>query len=139
MHLSGRQAGETASRAGVGRLMLTHVPPWTDPLVVLAEARGEFDGEVLLAEQGRATRSDQPASAAHALPDGRRAAVADQVDPYVTATALASTAIETRMVITLQNRDEDCASTWIVGAAVVRAALCSSSSSRLCTPGATGC
>jgi len=53
MHMSGRQAGQTACRAGVGRLMLTHIAPWTDPQVVLAEARGEFDGEVLLAEQGR--------------------------------------------------------------------------------------
>jgi ribonuclease BN (tRNA processing enzyme) len=53
MHMSGRQAGQTACRAGVGRLMLTHIAPWTDPQVVLAEARGEFDGEVLLAVQGR--------------------------------------------------------------------------------------
>lgn len=53
MHMSGRQAGQTAGRAGVGRLMLTHIAPWTDPQAVLAEARGEFDGEVLLAEQGR--------------------------------------------------------------------------------------
>lgn len=53
MHMSGRQAGQTAGRAGVGRLMLTHIAPWTDPQVVLAEARGEFDGEVLLAGQGR--------------------------------------------------------------------------------------
>ena len=52
-HMSGRQAGQTACRAGVGKLVLTHVAPWTDRQVVLAEARGEFDGEVLLAEQGR--------------------------------------------------------------------------------------
>jgi ribonuclease BN (tRNA processing enzyme) len=52
MHMSGRQAGQTARRAGVGRLMLTHIAPWTDPRVVLAEARDEFDGAVLLAEQG---------------------------------------------------------------------------------------
>ncbi len=38
VHLSGRQAGEHAARAGVGRLLLTHVVAWTDPQAVLAEA-----------------------------------------------------------------------------------------------------
>lgn len=50
LHLSGRQAGELAAKAGVGRLILTHVPPWTDRDAVLAEAGAAFRGEVALAE-----------------------------------------------------------------------------------------
>jgi ribonuclease BN (tRNA processing enzyme) len=52
LHLSGRQAGELAAKAGVGRLILTHIPLWTDRDAVLAEARAAFPGEVLLARQG---------------------------------------------------------------------------------------
>jgi ribonuclease BN (tRNA processing enzyme) len=52
LHLSGRQAGELATEAGVGRLVLTHVPPWTDRDAVLAEAKGAFTGDVVLAEAG---------------------------------------------------------------------------------------
>ena len=50
MHMSGVEAGRTAARAGVGRLVLTHIPPWTDRDAVRAEASAEFGGEVLLAE-----------------------------------------------------------------------------------------
>jgi ribonuclease BN (tRNA processing enzyme) len=49
LHLSGRQAGEHAKAAGVGRLLLTHVPAWYDAAVLLAEAREAFDGPVELA------------------------------------------------------------------------------------------
>jgi ribonuclease BN (tRNA processing enzyme) len=49
LHLNGRQAGETAARAGVGRLVLTHIPPWTDPQVNLRDAREVFTGPVELA------------------------------------------------------------------------------------------
>ena len=31
LHLNGREAGESAARAGARRLVLTHIPPWTDP------------------------------------------------------------------------------------------------------------
>jgi ribonuclease BN (tRNA processing enzyme) len=48
LHLSGRQAGEHAAAAGVGRLLLTHVPVWCDPAALLAEARETFDGPVEL-------------------------------------------------------------------------------------------
>jgi ribonuclease BN (tRNA processing enzyme) len=48
VHLSGRQAGEHAAAAGVGRLLLTHVPVWCDPAALLAEARQAFDGPVEL-------------------------------------------------------------------------------------------
>jgi ribonuclease BN (tRNA processing enzyme) len=46
LHLSGLQAGRLAGEAAVGRLLLTHVAPWTDPQAVLAEARTTFDGPV---------------------------------------------------------------------------------------------
>ncbi|AHH94629.1 MBL fold metallo-hydrolase [Kutzneria viridogrisea] len=49
LHLSGRQAGELAERAEVGRLLLTHIAPWTDPEVVRAEAVAAFSGQVLVA------------------------------------------------------------------------------------------
>ncbi len=46
LHLSGTEAGRIAQRAGVGRLLLTHIPPWTPRAEVLAEARAEYDGPV---------------------------------------------------------------------------------------------
>jgi ribonuclease BN (tRNA processing enzyme) len=49
LHLNGREAGQTAARAGAGLLVLTHIPPWTDPQVNLADARAVFDGPVELA------------------------------------------------------------------------------------------
>ena len=52
LHLTGREAAEHAKAAGVGRLVLTHLPPWNDPERALAEAAPAFDGECLLAESG---------------------------------------------------------------------------------------
>lgn len=52
LHMTGRQAAETADRAGVGRLVLTHIPPWHEPGTVLAEARPYFDGPIMLARPG---------------------------------------------------------------------------------------
>jgi ribonuclease BN (tRNA processing enzyme) len=48
VHLSGRQAGEHATAAGVGRLLLTHVAPWHEGATLLAEARAAFAGPVEL-------------------------------------------------------------------------------------------
>ncbi len=48
LHLSGRQAGEHAAAAEVGRLLLTHVPVWFDGARLLDEARTAFDGPVEL-------------------------------------------------------------------------------------------
>ncbi|WP_306322343.1 MULTISPECIES: MBL fold metallo-hydrolase [unclassified Streptomyces] len=53
LHLNGREAGESAQRAGARKLILTHIPPWTDPQVNLADARAVFDGAVDLAAPGR--------------------------------------------------------------------------------------
>jgi ribonuclease BN (tRNA processing enzyme) len=52
VHLTGLRAGQVASDAGCRRLLLTHVPVWTDPQVVLAEARSAFPGSVELARPG---------------------------------------------------------------------------------------
>jgi ribonuclease BN (tRNA processing enzyme) len=42
LHLTGRQAGEHAAAAGVGRLLITHVPAWVDAEAQLAAAREVF-------------------------------------------------------------------------------------------------
>jgi ribonuclease BN (tRNA processing enzyme) len=52
LHLSGREAGELAKQAGVGRLLVTHVPPWTDAQAVVDEAAAQFTGGLTLVEQG---------------------------------------------------------------------------------------
>ena len=43
VHLTGRRAGEAAMRAGVRRVVLTHIPCWTDPAVPEREAREVCD------------------------------------------------------------------------------------------------
>jgi ribonuclease BN (tRNA processing enzyme) len=53
VHLSGRQAGEHATQAGVGRLLLTHVVAWADGGAIAAEARAAFSGDVALAVCGQ--------------------------------------------------------------------------------------
>ena len=53
VHLSGRRAAEAAVAAGgVGRLVLTHLPPWNDPALCLAQARAVWDGPLEVAEAG---------------------------------------------------------------------------------------
>jgi len=52
LHLTGKEAGETAKTAGVRRLVLTHVPPWHDATQILAEARPAYDGPTELARPG---------------------------------------------------------------------------------------
>ena len=42
-----------SGRAGdVGRLVLTHVPPWFDPALAIAEAKEQFAGDIALAVAG---------------------------------------------------------------------------------------
>ena len=52
LHMTGAEAGAMAARAGVRRLMLTHVAPYLDPERSLLEAESEFGGEVSLAVPG---------------------------------------------------------------------------------------
>jgi ribonuclease BN (tRNA processing enzyme) len=52
IHMTGSQAAKTAVEAGVGRLVITHVPPWHDELDALREAEGVFDGPTSLAAEG---------------------------------------------------------------------------------------
>ncbi|MFF8955791.1 MBL fold metallo-hydrolase [Streptomyces sp. NPDC014894] len=52
LHLNGREAGAHAERAGAGRLVLTHVPPWTDGQRNLADAREVYGGPAEIAAPG---------------------------------------------------------------------------------------
>jgi ribonuclease BN (tRNA processing enzyme) len=52
LHMTGVQAAEHATAAGAGRLVLTHLVAWNDPMATLAEGRSAFDGEVALAAPG---------------------------------------------------------------------------------------
>lgn len=59
MHLTGRRAGQLAAgtsgeggRAAAGRLVLTHIQPWTDTQVPAGEAREVYDGPVEVAATG---------------------------------------------------------------------------------------
>ena len=49
LHMTGKEAAEIAVRAGVERLVLTHVPPWYDPELAIKEARPVFHGPLELA------------------------------------------------------------------------------------------
>jgi ribonuclease BN (tRNA processing enzyme) len=48
LHLTGREAGQHAAAAGVGRLLLTHVPAWVDPQAQLSAARTVFPDSELV-------------------------------------------------------------------------------------------
>ncbi|MDB1089521.1 MBL fold metallo-hydrolase [Streptomyces sp. ACA25] len=52
VHLTGLEAGECARDAGARRLVLTHVPPWTDAQVNLRDAKSVFGGPAELARPG---------------------------------------------------------------------------------------
>jgi ribonuclease BN (tRNA processing enzyme) len=53
LHLTGREAGEAAAKAAVGRLLLTHlVSAWGDPMATHGAAKGTFPGPVHLARPG---------------------------------------------------------------------------------------
>jgi len=52
VHLTARQAGEHAARAGVGQLILTHLVPWNDRERSLSEAAQAYHGPLSLATSG---------------------------------------------------------------------------------------
>ncbi len=52
LHLTGARAGVLATDANAKAMILTHIPPWTDPNVPLTEAESEYDGPVTLARSG---------------------------------------------------------------------------------------
>ncbi|WP_288832465.1 MBL fold metallo-hydrolase [uncultured Corynebacterium sp.] len=52
MHLSGQEAGRIAREAGVGKLVLVHIQPWSDPEETRAAASAEFDGEIAIGRAG---------------------------------------------------------------------------------------
>lgn len=53
VHLTAARAGVAATAAGgVGRLVLTHLPPWNDPEVCRAQARSTWEGPLDVAEPG---------------------------------------------------------------------------------------
>ena len=52
LHLTARDAAEAATKAGVRRLVLTHLPPWNDPEVARRDAAAAYDGPLELAAPG---------------------------------------------------------------------------------------
>jgi ribonuclease BN (tRNA processing enzyme) len=64
IHLSGREAGEHATRAAAGRLVLTHLQAWTDSEAVLAEASAAYAGPLELARSGASYDVGEPGPAA---------------------------------------------------------------------------
>jgi ribonuclease BN (tRNA processing enzyme) len=52
LHLTGAECGRAAQHGAVGRLVLTHIPPWFDPGLAVAEAKEEFAGPIDLAVAG---------------------------------------------------------------------------------------
>jgi ribonuclease BN (tRNA processing enzyme) len=52
VHLTGRRAGQMATEAGARRLLLTHLPVWTDPLAASIEARETYAGDLAVAVSG---------------------------------------------------------------------------------------
>ena len=54
LHLTGADCGRTAAAAGVGRLVLTHIPPWHEAQRALEEARNVWAGPIEVAVAGAA-------------------------------------------------------------------------------------
>ncbi|GAA3528137.1 MBL fold metallo-hydrolase [Aeromicrobium panaciterrae] len=52
LHLTGADAGTVATRAGVGRLLITHIPAWTDRAEVESDTKSTWDGPCELVSAG---------------------------------------------------------------------------------------
>jgi len=52
LHLTGAEAGTCAARAGVRRLLVTHIPPWTDRAEVESDVKTTWDGPYDLVAAG---------------------------------------------------------------------------------------
>lgn len=52
LHLTGAEAGAYATAAGVGRLLVTHIPAWTDRAEVEADVKSTWDGPFELVTAG---------------------------------------------------------------------------------------
>ena len=52
LHMTGRECGLAATKAGAKRLVLTHIPPWYDRATALEEAKETYDGPIELAGTG---------------------------------------------------------------------------------------
>ena len=52
IHLTGREAAETAVKAGASHLVLTHIPAWHEKQDAVTEAAAVWDGPLDLAERG---------------------------------------------------------------------------------------
>ena len=53
IHLSGAEAGEHAELAGVGRLLITHVPAWESVADAVEAARETYRGDVTAVASGQ--------------------------------------------------------------------------------------
>jgi len=52
LHMTGRDAAQTAEVAGAALLLLTHIPPWYNRDRILDEARPHFAGDLAVARPG---------------------------------------------------------------------------------------
>lgn len=52
VHLTGRRAAEAAAAAGAARLLVTHLQPWNDPEVTMAEVTAAYAGPAEVARAG---------------------------------------------------------------------------------------
>lgn len=56
LHLTGAEAGDYATRGEVGRLLVTHIPAWTDRSEVESDVKGTWDGPYDLVTAGSVYR-----------------------------------------------------------------------------------
>jgi ribonuclease BN (tRNA processing enzyme) len=52
LHLTGAEAGAIAAKAGVDRLLITHIPAWTDRAEVERDTKSTWDGPLDIVEAG---------------------------------------------------------------------------------------